>query len=156
MPIAGEWTVDGSAADLRALSTKLRITGQSGLKKNMTKAIRVATLPARQAVKAELRAVMPHRGGLNDWLAQSSITSAVLTGAKSAGVVVRATKRGHDLPAVNRTGRVRHPVYGNTKRWSSTDVPDHWWEHALEPFGVGVRQALVVSMNVTAREAGFI
>jgi hypothetical protein len=164
MPIRGrgEWTVNGSATDLRALSAKLRATGQSGLKKNISKAIRTATAPARQAVKAELREVMPKRGGLNEWLARSSIISAVLTGPKTAGVVIRGTKRGHDLESINRTGKAQHPTrsgpgfrYTNRKKWRSTDVPDHWWEHALEPFGAAVEVALKEAQNVTAREAGF-
>lgn len=154
--ISGEWTVDGSAADLRLLSARLRATGQSGLKKNIAKAIRVATLPAGRAVKQELLDVMPKGGGLNVWLAQSSVRSAVLTGASSAGVVVRASKRGHDLAAVNRTGVVRHPVFGNPKVWSTTTVPTGWWERALAPFGAGVHEALVIAQNATAHEAGFI
>ena len=162
MPTQGEWTVDGSAADLRRLSARLRATGQSGLKRNIGKAIRAATVPAREAVRAEIRDVMPHGGGLNEWLARSSITSAVLTGPKTAGVVVRAGKRGHNLRAINNTGKARHPTRSgpgfrttNRKKWSSTDVPDHFWEHALEPFGPAVREALKVAQNVTAHEAGF-
>lgn len=153
---AGEWTVDGSAEDLRALSVRLRATGQSGLKRNVAKAMRVATLPARQAVKDELRSVMPKEGGLNTYLASSSIRSAVLTGPKSAGVVVRASKKGHDLKTINRTGQVRHPVFGNRNAWTTTNVPSGWWEDTLTKFGVPVREAMVIAQNVTAREAGFI
>jgi len=156
MPVEGQWTVNGSAEELRLLSTRLRATGQSGLKKNMSKAIRTATLPARQAVKQELRDVMPKAGGLNTYLASASVVSAVLTGPKTAGVVIRGRKRGHDLAAINRTGTVRHPVFGNRKAWATTQVPSGWWEHVLEPFGAGVHEALVIAQNLTAKEAGFI
>jgi hypothetical protein len=160
--VRGEWTVDGSAADLRLLSGRLRATGQSGLKRNIGAAVRAATVPCRAAVRAEIRAVMPHGGGLNEWLAKSSINSAVLTGPASAGVVVRASKRGHDIRSVNRTGKVRHPTragrgwkYENREKWRFTEVPDHWFEHALEPFGPIVAEALRVAQNAAAREAGF-
>jgi len=160
MPVEGQWTVNGSAEELRLLSTRLRVTGQSGLKKNMAKAIRTATLPARQAVKRELLDVMPKEGGLNEFLASSSIRSAVLTGPKTAGVVIRGSKRGHDLKTINRTGRVRHPVFRSSRYpnppWATTDVPSGWWEHVLEPFGAGVHEALVIAQNLTAKEAGFI
>lgn len=155
MPVRGEWTVDGSAADLRLLSVRLRATGQTGQMRNVRVAIRAATVPVREAVRAELRSVMPKHGGLNEWLASSSITSSVLTGARTAGIVVRGSKRGHDLRAVNRTGQVRHPVFGDRKAWTTTTVPQGWWEHALDPFGPAVGAALRASMNATAREAGF-
>lgn len=165
MPVvpAGEWTVTGSAGSLNVLSARLRATGQSGLKKNISVPIRAATVPARDAVRAELRAVMPHSGGLNEWLAKSSVTTSVLTGPKTAGVVVRGSKRGHDLRSVNRTGVVRHPTRSGPRfaqpdrdKWRDTDVPSGWWEHAMEPSGPAVRLALIAAMNATAREAGFI
>lgn len=154
--IDGQWTVNGSAADLRLLSARLRATGQSGLKKNIAKAIRVATLPASRAVKQTLLDVMPKEGGANVYLAKSSIRSAVLTGPKTAGVVVRASKRGHDIAAVNATGQLRHPVFGNRKAWAVTSVPAGWWERTLAPFGPPVEAALVEAQNVTAKEAGFV
>lgn len=160
---AGQWTVEGSGSSLRLLSVRLRATGQSGLKKNMTTAVRAATVPARAAVRAELRSAMPKSGGLNEWLAKASITSTVLTGPKTAGVVIRGRRTGHDLAAVNRTGKVRHPTrsgpgfkYTNREIWRDTHVPSGWWERSLAPFAPAVRVALVESMNVTAREAGFI
>lgn len=154
--MTGQWTVDGSAADLRALSVRLRATGQSGLKRNIGKAIRVATVPARAAVRQQILQVFPHSGGANLYFAASSIRSAVLTGPSSAGVVIRASKKGHDLAAVNRTGQIRHPVFGNRNVWATTSVPAGWWEKALEPFGPAVEGALHVAQNVTAEEAGFV
>jgi hypothetical protein len=126
--------------------------------KNVRAAMTVATRGARDAVKAEYRATMPKSGGLNEWLAKSSIRSAVLTGPKTAGVVIRASKRGHDLRSINRTGKVRHPTFGHRGKgqWKETSVPDHTFEHALEPFVPAVRAALRVAQNTTAREAGFI
>jgi hypothetical protein len=160
--VVGEWTVRGNAADLYLLSARLKATGQQGLMRNVRAAIRVAVVPAREAVRAELRAVMPKHGGLNEWLAKSSITSGVLTGPKTAGVVLRGSKRGHDLRAVDRTGVVRHPTRKgpgwrdeNREIWRSTPVPAGWWEKALEPFGPAVVAALRVAQDAAAREAGF-
>lgn len=156
MPVEGQWTVNGSAEELRLLSTRLRATGQSGLKKNMAKAIRLEVAPARAAVKAELLKVMPKEGGANEYLAKSiSVTSAVLTGPQTAGVVVRGKRKGTDWKSINE-GELRHPVFGNRNVWRDTQVPAGWWERALEPFGLAVRMALVRSMNETAHEAGFV
>lgn len=160
MPVRGEWTVTGSAGDLHVLSKKLRVTGQSGLKKNITKAVRTATTPCRAAVRDFLRAEMPKAGGVNEWLATASVTSSVLTGPKTAGVVVRGRKRGHDLEAINRTGNIRHPTFGRrgAGQWEITDtgVEPGWWERVLASFGPVVREGLKEAQNETAREAGFI
>jgi len=163
MPGRGEWTVRGSGAELHVLSKELRKTGQSGLKKNITKAMRVATVPARDAVRSYLRDEMPKGGGLNEWLAKSRITTSILTGPKTAGVVIRDSKSGHDLKAINRTGKVRHPTRSgpgfkteDRKKWRLTDTgKTNWWEETLYSFDPAVRAALIVAMYETAREAGF-
>ena len=160
MAVSGEWTVDGSAEELRALSTRLRATGQSGLKRNMAKAIRVSTVPARAAVKAELVKVMPKAGEANEYLAKHiTVTSAVLTGPRTAGVVVRGRRKGTDWKAIN-AGQLRHPVFqwqqNPNPPWRDTAVPAGWWEQSLLPFGAAVREALIASMNATAIEAGFV
>lgn len=164
MPQAGQWTVDGSVEDFRALQVRLKATGQTGLRRNMRRSIVVATAPARKAVKAELEAVMPKGGGLNVYLAKSKITTAVLTGSRSAGVEVRGRgpkDKGRASKSQFRKinqGVVRHPVFGrreNPQDWQDTKVPSGWWENALRPYGEAVQVALVESMNITAREAGF-
>lgn len=162
-PGRGEWTVRGSGTELHMLSKQLRVTGQSGFKKNITKAMRTATVPARDAVRAHLRDVMPKGGGLNEWLAASRITTSILTGPKTAGVVIRDNKSGHDLKAINRTGKVKHPTRSgpgfkteDRKKWRFTDTGNaHWWEETLSSFHPAVRAALIVAMNDVAREAGF-
>ena len=162
-PTAGQWTVNGSVEDFRALQAKLKETGQVGLRRNMRKAIVTATAPARKAVKAELEAVMPKGGGLNKYLAKSKISTAVLTGARTAGVEVRGrgpkdrNRKYGQFREIN-AGRIRHPVFGrrdNPQDWQWTQVPAGWWEKALDPFVPAVEAAQTAAMNVTAREAGF-
>lgn len=75
------------------------------------KNIRVATAPARPAVRAFARATLPKRGGLNEWVASAAVTTSILTGARTAGVAVRVKKRGHDMKDLDQTGVVRHPVF---------------------------------------------
>jgi hypothetical protein len=166
MPVKGQWTVDGSVEDFRALQVKLRATGQVGLRKNMRKAIVVATAPARKAVKDELEAVMPHGGGLNEYLAKSKITTAVLTGSKTAGVEVRGRgpkdrrRNQGQFRRINQ-GTIRRPVFADKSKpkkewhWVDQRVPSGWWERSLAPFGPAAQAAQVAAMNATAREAGF-
>lgn len=158
----GKWTVEGSAEDLFMLSRQLKAAGKVGLRKNIAKGVKVGTAPAAAAIRTYLRTEMPKGGGLNEWLASARITTSVLTGPKSAGVVLRDNKSGHDLKAINRTGKVRHPtrsgpnwMYENRQIWRDTVVDAKWWEHVLEGFDAPVRAALIEAMNATAREAGF-
>lgn len=167
MPVAGQWTVDGSVADFRLLQIRLKETGQVGLRKNMSKTIVTATAPARQAVKAELEQIMPRGGGLNEYLAKSQITTSVLTGPRSAGVVLRGrtaagARRDKGQFRLINQGMIRHPVFADKskarKDWhwvTQTGLPAGWWEGTLRNFGPLVEAALIASMNATAREAGF-
>jgi hypothetical protein len=160
---AGQWTVDGSVEDFRALQVRMKASAPE-LRPKVRKAIVAATGPARKAVKDELERVMPKGGGLNEYLAKSKITTAVLTGATTAGVEIRGRSpkdRGRfsksQFRKINQ-GVVRHPVFGrreNAQDWQDTPVPSGWWEDALRPFGAIVEAALIETMNVTAREAGF-
>lgn len=159
----GQWTVNGSVEDFRALQVRLKAAPKVH-RKNFKHAIVAGTAPARKAVKAELQAVMPKGGGLNEYLAKSKITTAVLTGARTAGVEVRGRgpkDRGRSSKSQFRRinqGVVRHPTFGhrdNPQDWQDTKVPSGWWEDALRPFGPAVEMLLIESMNVTAREAGF-
>lgn len=160
MPVEGGWTVRG-AGSLRELSLKLEAAGRVDLKKNNAAAIRTATLPARTRVRQVLAETMPKAGRANVWLASSTVSTSILTGPRTAGVVVRARKpgagikgTGHDLRRVNQ-GFLRHPLFGNPEHWYDTRVPAGWWEDTLKALGPQVRADLMVAMAITAREAGF-
>lgn len=161
----GQWTVNGSVEDFRALQVRLKEAPKIH-RKNMKHAIVVATAPARKAVKAELEQIMPKGGGLNEYLAKSQVQVSVLTGANSAGVVIRGrTKAGRrdkgQFRLINQ-GQIRHPVFADKdkapKEWhwvTQTGLPEGWWERTLGAFDPAVKAGLVEAMNVTARETGF-
>ncbi|HZQ33727.1 MAG TPA: hypothetical protein VFB19_18595 [Mycobacterium sp.] len=151
----GEWTHNGTAQGLRDFGVRLVETGQVGLRRDMTKAISLATKPARKAVKDKLREEMPKSGGANKYLARRiPVRTAVTFGSRSAGVRVRSNKRGSDLRRLD-SGTLMHPVFGNRKAWTATQVPAGWFEDALRPFGPLVESALAVQMHETAIKAGF-
>lgn len=152
----GEWTHNGTAQGLRDFGVRLVETGQGGLKRDVQKAITVATKPARAAVKAKLREEMPHGGGANEYLAKTMpVRASVLYGPRTAGVSVRARKRGSDLRRLD-AGVLMHPSpRNNRKEWRPTQVPSGWFEDALRPFGPAVEAALALQMHETAIKAGF-
>ena len=152
----GEWTHNGTAQGLRDLGVRLVETGQVGLRRDMTKAISLATKPARRAVKDKLREEMPKGGGANEYLAKRvPVRTAVTFGSRSAGVRVRSNKRGSDLRRLD-SGDLWHPLpRNNRKKWYATPVPAGWFEDALRPFGPLVESALATQMHETAIKAGF-
>lgn len=116
--------------------------------------IRAATLPARQAVQAEERSVLPRRGGFNEWIASARPSHSTLIGPRSAGVVIRQRRKGHDFYSLNR-GRLRHPLYGNREHWYDQTIPAGWFERPLTAMAPEVRAACQIAMHDTAIAAGF-
>lgn len=81
---------------------------------------RGGTKTVRPAVKASALAILPKRGGLNAWVAKSSIRIAIRRGARSAGISVvvgRNSKGGRTDSKRIDAGRVRAPAWGNRKAW---------------------------------------
>ena len=166
MPVAGQWTVDGSAAGLRRLALQTKATGERGLMTTTRRNIRGAASPATAAVPAYERAVLPKTGGLNEWVASTPVKVSILTGPKTAGVLVRQSKKGrtrpHDLRKMNEEGIVRHPVFADPnkfrKEWTwveQTGLPTGWWEKSLVPIQAEVTAAMVAVLREAALEAGF-
>lgn len=152
MPVEVVATADGQP--LRDMVLRLRAAGEVELKKQMAAKIRLATLPARQAVTREELAVLPKHGGLNQWVAASKPTTRILTGPKTAGVVIRQVKKGHDYRALNR-GRLRHPLFGNRNHWYTQQIPAGWFERPLYALAPAVQAGCVAAMHETASLAGF-
>ena len=106
-------------AELRQVQNRLRVIGDKGLGKQMSKALRDAAKPLQPAVRKEAVAAMP--SGYGPTLAKSlRFRTAIKETAHTADVVVRVYGDGRrerrEVPALNR-GRLRHPLYGNRNRW---------------------------------------
>lgn len=139
--------------DFREVALRLKAADVE-LWKATQKNIRVATAPARPAVRASARANLPKKGGLNEWVASASITTSILTGRRTAGVAVRVKKRGHNMQDVD-SGQVRHPLFGNREHWYTTAVPAGVLSRPLEALRPAVGVACVEAMRQAAAAAGF-
>lgn len=115
----------------------------------------VAVTPARPAIRSSARANLPRRGGLNEWVAKSSITTSVLTGPRTAGVRLRVRKGGHDLYDLDKGGVVRHPVYGNRNVWVSQQVAPGFASKVVERMRPQIEAAALLAMREAATAAGF-
>lgn len=162
----GEWTHNGSAAGLRRLAVQQKAIGERGLINKTRRELNKAAQPAREAVPAMERAVLPKSGGLNEWVASTPVRISMLTGAKTAGVMLRQSRKGsprpHDLRRMNDQGLVRHPTrtgrhFSQEDRdiWRTTDIPSGFWENALIPVKVKVTAAMLGVLHEAGYEAGF-
>lgn len=144
--------------ELRELSIRLKAADRA-LWLATARNLRAAAKPAAKAVQDHERAVLPKRGGLNEWVASTPVGVRVTTGARSAGVRLVQTKKGrtrpHDLRRMNDQGLVRHPVFGNAKVWVEQDVPKGFWDGPLLAMRPEVTAAMLEAMHEASRVAGF-
>lgn len=129
---------DSGAAQLARLSADLKAAGNNDLRKEMLREIRKIARPAIEAVRISARVNLPRAGGLAEEVASSRMTARTTTGTRSAGV--RITRPvGAEL---DRSGRLRHPVYGNRQVWVAQEVPTHWFTRPLEALEPTVQAAM--------------
>jgi hypothetical protein len=121
---------------LLELSARLRRAGHENIRSSFQRRLRRAAEPLRDDLQSGIRGLdirspgraAGKRGGpspttrpLRDTIAQA-IRISVRTGAS-------------DIPMglVNRIneGRIRHPVYGNRRRWAQQSATPLWWDNTV-------------------------
>ncbi|MEU0691446.1 hypothetical protein [Streptomyces uncialis] len=133
--------------ELIELSRRLRAAGGPRLRQNMGRRIRraaeplhrdlqtaIATLPISSQGGRSRGGPSPTRRPLRATIA-AAIRISVRTGASpGARVWVDRSALPLDLrgmPAALNRGRVRHPVYGNRRRWAQQTAPPLWWDRTV-------------------------
>ena len=147
-----------AAAELEALAFRLRRAGDTGLLREVTKAMRDAVVPAQGEIRAGLDPHLPKR------------YAAELDADLWLGVNVRTNERdpGVALTGQTRSGRGRklrnldagdltHPVYGNREHWVTQDAPPSvvpgWFTGPAEAAGPRVRGAIERALEDVAAKA---
>ena len=106
-----------ASRDLPIIKAKLKELG-SGTKQLATIRRRAQSVvpPIEREVDKYALAILPKRGGLNQWVADSKVRASVKTGARSAGVYLRmgrnSLRKRADLVSIDK-GVVRHPTFGH-------------------------------------------
>jgi hypothetical protein len=96
------------------------------------RAVTSATKPTRIIIRESIRAALPKKGGLNRWVGKTPTAHTTFAyGPHPASIKLTLDVKGHDLRRMNRTGKARHPVFGNRKRWAVTEVPVEFFEKPL-------------------------
>jgi hypothetical protein len=89
-------------------------------------------------VRANAISTLPARGGLGSWVAKAKATVKVRDSGRSAGFKVklsRKTKQDRaELEELDRSGRVRHPLYGNRGFWYEQQVAANFFTAMWEKY----------------------
>ncbi len=141
------------AAELRRLARDLEAAGPK-LRREIPKGMRKAAAVMIPDIRASATSILPKRGGLNTYVAESGIRIATNTGSSSTGVTVvgKRTKRGGavDLEALNK-GTVRHPVF-TSGTWVAQSVRPNFWDDAVQRNESAVQAAMLGVIDKIRRE----
>lgn len=135
---------------LLELQAKLRRAGHENVRQSMQRRIRRAAEPLRDDLKDTIRSLTitsqgrgsGKRGGrspttrpLRTNIADAVRISVRTTGNPGAKVWLDKAMLPTDIPMglVNRLneGRVRHPVFGNKRRWAQQNTTSQWWDKTV-------------------------
>lgn len=139
------------ADQLTALSARLKEAGDRGLQRELSKGLRKAVEPFKQAV-AQSTQILPSSGGL-----------AAVAAAKSVPRISRSSKNGLRMVATGKgglkglaqlnAGSVRHPVY-NRGGWATQSVPAGFWDKAVKEVEPEVRKQLELAVAEIIKKIG--
>jgi hypothetical protein len=142
-------SVSADTRDLKKLKVALSVLDKQS-KRAVGKALSGAVEPVRDEFKAQASA-LPSRGGLSRYVAKSRFTVMKRLGGSrpTLSIRVRRTKRGGavDLSKINE-GRLRHPVYGSSRRtrkqwsWANQSIKAGMWDNTLDRAVPGIEDGL--------------
>lgn len=143
------------ADDFARLARDLRAIDDKELRREFYAGINRATKPLKADAKASARRDLPKRGGLNEFVAKTSLTTRS-RGGQNPGVriVARKSKKGgrkSDVDAIDR-GRLRHPVFGNRRVWVEQRVRPGWFTEPMEAGAGPVRRELLGVLDDVKRK----
>ncbi|MGW3595012.1 hypothetical protein [Streptomyces sp. NPDC005167] len=131
------------------LQRKLRAAGHENIRSSMQRRIRRAAEPLRDDLQGTIRSLSiwssgrgsGKRGGLSPTTRplRATIAGAIRISVRTAGspgarVWVDKGLLPPDLkrmPQVINDGRIRHPVFGNRKRWATQTAAPLWWDKTV-------------------------
>ena len=142
--------VSSSGTDkLIRLAAAIKASGDKNLQKELRKALQRAARPLKASARQGALAILPHKGGLDEYIAtKSRITSSLITTGSGAGLrIIGNAKRLDD-------GSVRHPTFGRKGpgEWHDERVTPGWFTKPLILDAPKVRDELDKAMDDVARQ----
>lgn len=136
---------------LEILGRRLAQAGTQGkeLRKELKKAFQKAIRQTKLDIKASGVQKMPHEGGMNRRFRTGVGSKTRLTG-RNVGVRI-VQRNGFDLPSIDK-GWIRHPVFGNRKRWVAQKVTPHYFTEPIEEDQDEIHLELFAAMDRIAEK----
>lgn len=147
--MVGQIRITGTG-QLIELSRRLRAAGHDNIRSSFHRRLRHAAEPLHADLQSAIRNLaissQPRKAGkrggpspttrpLRSTIAEAVRISVRLTGNPSARVWIDRGRLPSDIPmgVVNRLneGRLRHPVFGNKRRWVQQTAPPLWWDKTV-------------------------
>lgn len=123
MPV--DITVTGTEKLVR-LAAAIKASGDKNLQRELTQGMRRAARPYPRAARQGALQILPHHGGLDERVAASRFSVRVRTSGSGAGLTVTGAS-GDNIRRMDEQGIVRHPVYGDRKKWVSERITRGWF-----------------------------
>lgn len=133
------------------VARELKRVGDKELRKELYKALNRATKPMRAEAKKSGQQNLPRAGGLNKKVGRARLSTKRSAG-KNPGVKIVA--KGMDQLGLMDRGFVRHPVYGNRRRWVTQPIPDAegWFTTPMEEGKPAAQREIVESLDDIAKK----
>ena len=136
------------AEEFARLAARLREVGDKGLRRELYKGLNAAAKPAKAAIKPNIRAKLPHRGGAGDFVASTLRVTQSNRGGQNPAVIIWS-KSNHNIRAINR-GQLRHPVFDNKKAWANTAVEPDTFTGPIEERAPEMREEILKVIKTVA------
>jgi hypothetical protein len=120
------------AAKLAQVAAVLVYSGDKGLQRELRRAASRMTKPLRAAARQGALQILPHRGGLDEHVASTAriSTRVRLNSSKGFGLRIAGDSR-DNLHRMDEQGIVRHPLFGNRKKWIDERIRPGWFTNPL-------------------------
>jgi hypothetical protein len=140
--------VTHGAEKLDRLGRAIKDAGDKDMRRELPRAAQRCGKPMKAAAREGALKRLPKRGGLAERVATSKLSVRTRTVGKGAGVRI-VGQSGYDLQGMD-DGQVRHPVFGNRKRWVSETVKPGWFSDAEEAAAPQFRDEFERAMDAVA------
>ena len=121
-------TVQIDPGEYKEFSRQLR-SAERGIRRAIRKRVREAGKPRSEAVVREGAERMPSRGGLREQFLRRGNAKLSQT---TTSIRIVLGRKGSYVGSVDRSGKVRHPLFGDREHWYSTPVPAGTWRDAFD------------------------
>lgn len=145
------------ADQFQDLARALKEAGRKDLQREMYAGINRSVKPLTGDVKDAVGDYVPNRGGAADAVqAEFKVKTRRRAAGRNPAIFLLGTAGNRDVSSLNR-GRLRHPLYGNRRRWYNTAIKPGFWTVTLEAGAPRVRVELEQALrNVAAKIEGVV